>query len=216
MKVEEVMTRDVVTVRPETSLRQVAAILAERRISGLPVVDEAGEILGVVSEGDILVKERGPSERNWVLERLLHPHGTNGQLKLEARTAAEAMTAPAKTTVFWRSVSGAAAQMLDDGINRLPVVDKDGKLVGIVTRADLVRAFARSDAEIRREIQEDVLARALLLPEPITVAVDDGKVMLGGTVEKRTDAELVPAVVAKVPGVLEVESAISWRKDDGR
>jgi CBS domain-containing protein len=218
MKIEDVMTREVVTVRPDTSLKQVAALLAERRISGLPVVGENGEIVGVVSEGDILFKERGPSGRTGVFARLRRHDETKAQLKLEARTAAEAMTAPARTTVAWRSVSAAAAQMLEEGVNRLPVVDKNDKLVGIVTRADLVRAFARSDADIQHEIQEDVLERTLLSSEPIavTVAVADGKVTLGGSVDRRMDAELVSAVVAKVPGVVEVESAIAWRENGKR
>lgn len=216
MKVEDVMTKEVVTVRPDTSLKQVAAVLAERRISGLPVVDEDGEIVGVVSEADILFKERGPAGRKGVLARLRHPFGTEGQLKLEARTAAEAMTAPAKTAVPWRSVATAAAQMLDSGINRLPVVDQDGKLVGIVTRADLVRAFARPDADIQQEIRQDVLERTLLLTEPLTVAVDEGRVTLSGWVDRRADAESISAFVAKVPGVVEVESAVSWREEDGK
>ncbi len=216
MNVEDVMTKEVVTVRPGASLKHVAALLGEHRISGLPVVDGEGKLQGVVSEGDILCKERGPSERRSVLERLRRPRRIEEQLKLEARTAAEAMTTPAKTTVPWRSVAGAAGQMLDEGINRLPVVDREGKLVGIVTRADLVRAFARSDTDIRQEIQEDVLARTLLLPQPVTVDVEEGKVRLGGSVDRRSDAQLVSAVVTKVPGVVEVESEISWREDDRR
>jgi CBS domain-containing protein len=108
--------------------------------------------------------------------------------------------------------------MLDEGVNRLPVVDDEGRLVGIVTRADLVRAFVRPDAEIEREIREDVLERLLLLetPESVTVAVDGGKVTLAGLVEMRTDAELVPALVAGLPGVVEVESSVRWRTDNSK
>jgi len=217
MKVADVMTSDVITVQPRTSLKEVAAILADRRISGVPVVDEDGKIVGVVSEADILFKERGPSERKGILAVFTDPiYGAGGQLKLEARTAAEAMTAPAQTIAPWRPLSAAAAQMLDRAVNRLPVVDNEGRLVGIVTRADLVRAFVRPDAEIGQEIREEVLKRALLLetPDAVTVAVDEGKVTLGGTLRLRTDAELVPALVARVPGVVEVDSSIDWREDD--
>jgi CBS domain-containing protein len=217
MKVADVMTSDVITVQPETSLKEVAAILAERRISGVPVVDQDGKIVGVVSEADILFKERGPLERKGMFAVFTDPtYGMGGQLKLEARTAAEAMTAPAQTIAPWRLVSSAAAEMLDHGVNRLPVVDDKGLLVGIVTRADLVRAFVRPDAEIEREIREDVLERALLLETSaaVTVAVDEGKVTLGGTMRTRTDAEIVPALVAKVPGVVEVDSSIGWREDN--
>jgi CBS domain-containing protein len=216
MNVKDVMTSDVVTVRPEASLKDVAAILTERRISGVPVVDEAGKVAGVVSEGDILFKERGPSERTGVLAWFADPYDVEEQLKLAARTAAEAMTAPAKTIAPWRLVSSAAAEMLDEGVNRLPVVDEEGRLVGIVTRADLVRAFVRPDAEIAREIREKVLERALLLEtaETVTVVVDGGKVTLDGFVELRADAELIPALVARLPGVVEVESSVHWRTEN--
>jgi len=213
MKVRDVMTSVVITVEPGTSLKEVATILTQCGISGVPVVDEDGEVVGVVSERDILFKERGPSERKRMLGRL-----TDARLKLEAHTAAEAMTAPAKTIAPWRLVSAAAAQMLDEGVNRLPVLDDEGRLVGIVTRADLVRAFVRPDAEIEREIREEVLTRALLLETAgtVTVVVEGGEVTLSGSVEMRTDAELVPALVAKVPGVVDVNSSIAWREDNRR
>ena len=216
MKVMDVMTTDVVTVRPGTSLKEVAAIFAERRISGAPVVDETGGVVGVVSEADILFKERGPAEQKRMLPRFGDSSRKNAKLKREARTAGEAMTAPARTIGPWHLVSTAAAQMLDESVNRLPVVDVKGALLGIVTRADLVRAFTRTDAQIEQEIREDVLTRSLLLETAgtVDVAVQDGKVTLEGSMPRRTDAELVPALAAKVPGVTEVESSISWREDD--
>ncbi len=138
MKVADVMTVDVVTVGKETPLRDVAALLTERRISGLPVVDE-GRVVGVVSEGDILVKERGrKAERRGLFGVLLDDRAT-AELKLEARTADAAMTSPALTIGPDRPVAEAAGVMVDQGVNRLPVVNADGTLLGIVTRADLVR-----------------------------------------------------------------------------
>lgn len=219
MNVRDVMTTSVVTVEPETPLKEVAELLVERRITGVPVVSGDGEILGVVSEGDILFKERGPTERKGVLGWLLDPYGTEGRLKLDARTAAEAMSAPAKTIPSWWSIAAAASLMLEAQVNRLPVVDNDGALLGIVTRGDLVRAFVRSDEEIAREIREDVLRRTFWLDttEAVTVDVEGGKVTLTGMVDTRTDAELVPAVVRRVPGVVEVETSITWRGDsEGR
>lgn len=216
MNVKDVMTSDVVTVRPETSLKDVAAILTERRISGVPVVNASGKVVGVVSEGDILFKERGPSERTGLLAWFADPYDVAEQLKLAARTAGEAMTAPAKTIAPWRPVSSAAAEMLDEGVNRLPVVDDEGRLMGIVTRADLVRAFVRTDAEIVREVREKVLERALLLetPETVTVGVDGGVVTLDGFVELRADAELIATLVARLPGVVDVESSVRWRREN--
>lgn len=217
MNVRDIMTSDVITVTPGTSLKDVAAVLVERRISGVPVVGRDGKVVGVVSEADILFKERGQVERKGLLAALADAtYGDEGRLKLGARTASEAMTAPAQTIAPWQLVSTAAARMVDHGINRLPVVDDEGLLVGIVTRADLVRAFVRPDAEIEREIREQVLEQALMLEAPsgVTVVVDGGKVTLGGSVALRTDAELVPTLVAKVPGVVEVDSSIGWREDN--
>jgi CBS domain-containing protein len=106
--------------------------------------------------------------------------------------------------------------MIDEQVNRLPVVTDDGVLVGIVTRADLVRAFVRSDAEIAAEIREDVVLRALwIVPEQVTVAVEDGAVELSGHVGTRADAELASALTRRVPGVVSVTSSVTWDTDGG-
>ncbi len=215
MKIKDVMTQAVVTVGPGASLKEVASILAERGISGLPVVDDGGSLLGVVSEADILFKERGPTERrgglfSWLME-------PDAPQKLEARTAAEAMTAPARTIGPDRPVSEAAGRMLEEGVNRLPVVDDDGKLLGIVTRADLVRAFVRSDADIAHEIREDVVLKTLwIAPESLSVTVENGNVKLGGQVETKDDAEMVAAFVSRVPGTVSVESNLTWLEENGK
>jgi CBS domain-containing protein len=214
MKIKDVMTTDVVTVGPNDSLKQVASILAERGISGLPVVDEAGSLLGVVSEADILFKERGPTQRRGgLLAWLLEPDGAQ---KLEARTAEQAMTAPARTIGPDRQVSEAAGRMLEEHVNRLPVVDDQGKLLGIVTRADLVRAFVRSDADITREIREDVVLRTLwIAPESLNISVENGNVKIGGEVETKNDAEMVEAFVSRVPGTVSVDSHLTWLEENG-
>ena len=138
MKVKEIMSSEVVTVAEGTSLKEVAEILAERRISGLPVLDDEGFVVGVVSEADILFKERGPSTRKGVFAWLLDRYGYEGQLKLEARVAGEAMTAPAIVIEPQRPVAEAAHVMLERRVNRLPVVDR-GKVVGIISIRDLTR-----------------------------------------------------------------------------
>jgi osmotically-inducible protein OsmY len=105
--------------------------------------------------------------------------------------------------------------MIDESINRLPVVTDDSVLVGIVTRADLVRAFARSDAEIAAEIREDVLIRTLWIePEEVTVSVQNGAVRLGGRVGTKADAELLATLSRRVPGVVSVEANVAWEVDD--
>ena len=215
MKVEDVMSRDVVTVDVSTPLRDVAALLAEKRISGLPVISEDG-VVGVVSEADILAKERGEThERGGLFGFLLDDRAT-AELKLEARTAGEAMSAPAITIGPERPVSEAAGTMIDEGVNRLPVVGDEGRLLGIVTRADLVKAFVRSDAELAEEIREDVLLRALWIPpESIVVSVEDGIATLRGHVENRATAEMLPGFVQRVPGVVSVLAEVTWGDDNG-
>ncbi|HEY2936100.1 MAG TPA: CBS domain-containing protein [Gaiellaceae bacterium] len=216
MKISEIMSSDVLTVGTDTSLKQVAEVLADQRISGLPVVDRDGVVVGVVSEADILFKERGPSSRRGVFAWLLDRYGFEGQLKLEARVAGEAMTVPAIVIEPQRPVAEAAHIMLERRVNRLPVVH-DGELVGIVTRSDLVKAFARPDDAIEREIREDVLSHTLWLrePEAIAVAVEDGTVKLQGMVDNPADAELVEVFARRVPGVVDVESSLTWLGENG-
>src|SRR5579884_1356748 len=151
MRVDDVMSREVIALPARASLKEAARLLLEHRISGVPIVDDRRRLVGVLSESDLVAKEGGED--------------SSEASKLEARLAGEAMTAPAKTIAPWRSVASAAAQMLAEGVNRLPVVDGDGRLVGIVTRADLVRAFARGDDDIAREIREDVIAGSMRLDE---------------------------------------------------
>ena len=161
MRVRELMTEQVLTIGPEAPIKDVAKVLVDHGISGLPVCDIECRVLGVISEGDILYKEHDPREGHiggplrWIID------GTpnySGYVKADALTAGKAMTTPAITIPPYESVSEAARIMCELGVNRLPVV-KDERLVGIITRADLVRAFTRSDEDIAREIREDVFER---------------------------------------------------------
>lgn len=208
MRVRDVMTTDVASVPPDAVLRDVAELLVRRRISGVPVVD-AGRVLGIVSEGDILFKERPRDGLNRGVLAFLMDEG-DLMLKIDARSARAAMTSPAVTIGPARSVADAAALMLDEGVSRLPVVDH-GELVGIVTRFDLVRAFARSDEEIWQEIDSDPLIRSYWrLPGPADVSVSSGEVTLKGKVDSRHHAEVIEAFVDRVPGVVGVESQLRW------
>jgi CBS domain-containing protein len=213
MKVGDVMTGEVVTVPPGASLKEAARLLVEHRISGLPVVDNQNHVLGVVSEADVLPKEVTELPLRRPLAWL------TGQLKvdrskLEAHLVGEAMTAPALTIEPNRPVGAAAKLMVEKGVNRLPVVE-DGKLVGIVTRADLVRAFVRSDAEIAQEIRNDVVAGDVWLEKrSVQVEVEDGEVILTGRLDNRADAAVLEALVRRVPGVVGVRSKLAWRDDE--
>ena len=216
MKVQEIMTRDVLTIGPEADLRDVARIFVETGISGLPVCGARREVLGVVSEGDILLKERGPVLEGGRHFRFRRARSSRSrEKKAAAIKVRDAMSAPAITISSYSSVAEAASLMTEHGINRLPVL-KDSELVGIVTRTDLVRAFVRSDEDIRREIREELLRRTLWLevPEAIRVDVERGAVRLKGHLERRSDATLLEGLVSRVPGVVSVEADVSWTIDD--
>jgi CBS domain-containing protein len=203
-----------VTVAPATSLKDVASTLGAHRISGVPVCDGAGHVLGVVSESDILRKERGSPGEAGHFGWLLGADGGASPAKAAARTASEAMTTPAVTIAPDRPLAEAVLLLVDRDVNRLPVVDA-GRLVGILTRGDLVRAFNRPDAAIAREVEEDVLVRTLWIePGRVAVSVEAGVVSLAGEVETLTEAELAAAYARRVPGVVAVDSRVRWRRDD--
>jgi len=216
MRVQEIMTREVVTVGPEADLRDVAKVLVDNGISGLPVCGVRRELLGIVSEGDIVVKEGGPREQGHAFLGRLSGASAKNVRKSRAVKVRDAMTTPVVTISPHASVAKAARRMSDLGVKRLPVV-QNGELVGIVSRTDLVRAFVRSDDEIRREIREDVLQGTLWLevPEAVDVQVERGAVRLSGQVETATDAVLAQKLVARVPGVVSVQADLTWRFDDG-
>jgi CBS domain-containing protein len=216
MRVKDLMTTKVLTVRSSIQLKDAAVLLTKHRISGLPVVDGEGRVLGVLSEGDILYKETGAKDKPGFFDRLLAVPPVGLDLKLAARTVGEAMSAPALTIGPRRPVTEAATVMIEEGVNRLPVIDDEERLIGIITRADLVRAFVRSDAEIEQEIREDVIRRTLWLePDTMQIEVAGGEVRLSGEVETRTDAELIPTFVQRVPGVVAVLSKLRWREENG-
>ncbi len=211
MKISEVMTRDVLAVSPETPLKEVAQTLSEKRISGVPVVEGDGRVTGVLAESDIVRQEQGAERERGLLARVVE----GPPLRLEARTAGEAMNAPALTGAPEHEVAEAARLMTEHGVNRLPVVDGEGRLAGIVTRADLVRAFARSDADIERELREEVLLRTLWIdPATVQVSVRDGEVTLDGDVQQKADADLLEYFATRVPGVVAVRSNLSWQLED--
>lgn len=210
MKVRDVMTTNVFTARADMSLKEVATRMLEYGISGMPIVDEEERVVGVLSETDILFKERTAPERDGLVDWLVHYGEDPPAAKLNARTARQAMTSPAVTITPRRSIAEAAELMLDLKIDRLPVVDA-GELIGIVTRADLVRAFTRTDEEIEREIIRDVILKTLWVsPDRVTVRIDHGQVTLEGCVDSEAEAEIILKFVKAVPGVVSIESKLTW------
>ena len=202
MKVQDIMSRPVVTVSSRTPLREVAKLLADRHFTGLPVVDD-GSVVGVISESDIVRKEHDLDEPRRRFRR-------RRRSLVEATTAGEAMSLPPITVAPWVSAYGAAWLMAEHDVNRLPVVQR-GELVGIVARADLVRAFARSDAEIEREIREEILPSMLLSPLDVEVTVERGEVTLAGVLESGRDVDALPRAVRRVAGVVAVHARLGHR-----
>ena len=207
--VAQLMTPNVLTVQPDTPLRDVAQLLSDRGISGVPVL-ERNRVVGVVSQTDIVAKERGPAPRRGRFATwFARPSKAAERDRLEARTAGEVMTSPAITVESWRTVADAAAVMLNRDIDRLPVLEND-ELVGIITRADLVGAFSRSDDEIERDIREEVVIHSFCIPDgDLDIRVRRGEVTLTGTVESELIAELLPDAVRRVPGVVDVRSKLN-------
>jgi CBS domain-containing protein len=214
MKVKDIMTVNVAAVGQDATLKQIATLMAERGVSGVPVVNAEKYVVGVVTEADIIAKAASRPESAGMLGRLFPAQGVD-ERRLNATRAAEAMTSPSVNIDAEMSVAEAARRMVDQRVNRLPVVS-DGKLAGIVSRADIVRAFTRSDAEIWEELRNEVLVHQLwLAPDELSVKVEGGQVQLAGEVETKTIAELIEAFAWRVPGVVTVDcSEVTWKADD--
>ena len=208
------------SLSPQTPLKRVAELLVSRNVSGLPVIEDDGRVVGVVSETDILYKEREPRSGWGLVGRLLRRR-RKVEAKVEARTAGEAMTSPPVTAHPSMSVAQAATLMLERGVDRLVVVKgwsvdgdaEDTTLVGIVTRGDCVRAFARPDDDVAREIRE-IVSQYGLSPYEVRLSVNRGEVALDGELERRSEAESLADAAARVPGVVSVKSMLTWRLTD--
>ncbi|MEV4624234.1 CBS domain-containing protein [Asanoa sp. NPDC049573] len=210
--VEDVMTRDVVSVAPDASYREVVNALIDRAVSAAPVVDAVGRVVGVVSEADLLHKVEAVGD-----ERHRRIFGARRHADAPAAVAAELMTSPAVVIEPDTSIVAAARLLESKRIKRMPVVDRQRRLVGIVSRRDLLRIHTRTDTDIRAEIVDNVLVRTLWI-DPVSVEVDvvDGVVALGGRVETRSLAGLAVEMAAEVAGVVEVIDRLTWEQDDSR
>lgn len=215
MKVGEAMTAEVRSVEPDTPLKDVARLLTDEAISGVPVVDN-GTLVGVVSEADFLTIEaqgtpkpkpkRGALWWAWAARDADEPAE-----RFHAVTAGQAMSAPPITISSDRPLSEAAGLMVQRRINRLPVVD-GGRLVGIITRADVVRAFARDDAELLQILRNSLRAVDGLR----VVAVQNGVAVLAGTVPHETIAQTARNVALHTEGIVDVDDrGVSWSSRPG-
>lgn len=214
--VQDVMTRDVVSILDFTSYKDVVRILLENGVSAVPVVDRQYHVRGVVSEADLIEKEAQQSEGYPEPWELLTRRGRGAHSKARAESAAELMTAPAITTGADTGIAQAARLMRKHGVKRLPVVDADGVLVGIVSRGDLLKPFLRSDEGIRDAVVEDIL-RATMGVDPLSVevVVRDGVVTLTGEMENEFVAEDTARLVRELDGVVSMVDRLRYRITSG-
>ncbi|WP_432246775.1 CBS domain-containing protein [Streptomyces sanyensis] len=192
--VADLMTPQAVVAQRGTAFKEIARLLDEYGITAVPVVDDEGRPVGVVSEADLLRRHTG---------------GTG------ADTAEGLMSSPAVVARPGWSAVQAARVMEDRRIKRLPVVADDGRLVGVVSRSDLLQLFLRRDRAIQEEIVEDVLAGTLgVSPAAVGVEVADGRVTLSGTLERRSLARIVVRLCESIDGVVDVVDRLDYASDD--
>ena len=215
MRIADVMSTALVTVGVETPLKAAANAMLDAGVSGLPVVGDDGKLIGIITEADFVAQEAAkdvPRPRR-LLDALFGNGGT--QRISDADTVGDIMSTQITTVRSDYPVSRAAHEMVDVEVKRLPVVDEAGTLVGIVSRADVVRAFARSDDGVAGEIEEMLRRRILPVePEAVQVAVEDGVVTLSGKVEARGDATIVEQLIERMDGVVRVANQLEWDVDD--
>lgn len=218
-KVGSVMTTEVVRTTYGTPFKEVARLLGEHRISGLPVVDEDDQVIGVVSETDLMAHQSEAPDPYEPKKRFrfagLTRSAKRRAAKATARTAGRLMSAPPVTVHADDTIVEAARTMAQHRVERLPVLDEEQRLVGIVTRRDVLQVFLRPDTEIRDEVVDEVLVRALwLAPSSIDVSVTEGVVTLSGHMERKSETEIAVSMTRQIDGVVAVVDKLSHRLDD--
>ncbi|MCL1693073.1 MAG: CBS domain-containing protein [Actinomycetia bacterium] len=200
MQVVDLMTTDVITVSSETGIRDAARLMFRNRVSGLPVTTPDGTLAGIITEADFLRLEVDRQE---------------GVTEL-GETVGDVMSPGVVTTGPDTEIYEAAKMMTFQDIKRLPVVDDDSRLLGIISRADIVSVFTRPDDVIEDEIREDLIRRVLFIdPDQLDVSVANGVVTFVGEVGTRNEVRLLSELASRLDGVLRVESKLAWRYDDG-
>ncbi len=218
-KVGSAMTTEVVRAEHGTPFKEVARLVGDHRISGLPVVDEDEHVIGVISETDLLVRQAetpDPYEpkKRFRFDRLTRA-GRTRAVKVRARTAGQLMSEPPVTVHADDTIVEAARTMAQHHVERQPVLDEEDRLVGIVTRRDLLKVFLRPDKGIREDVIHEVLDRTLWLPpRSIDVQVTEGVVTLSGQLERKSETEIAVSMTRQIDGVVAVVDKLTYRLDD--
>jgi CBS-domain-containing membrane protein len=210
-RVREVMTADVACARRDTTFKELASLMAARHISALPVLDEEGQVAGVVSETDLLRKEEyqenGKRQPRW--------RHRASQAKAAGVTAQDVMTSPALTIGPDATVVEAARALHEHHVKRMPVVDSGGNLAGIVSQRDLLRVFLRSDEAIADEIRTEVFGEELGTNLALVQAdVAGGVVTLTGEVQDKSMIGMAVRLAHSVDGVVDVVNQLTYAVDD--
>jgi CBS domain-containing protein len=213
-RVHDVMTTAVITAPHDASVAELVALLTEKQITAVPIVDGFDVVLGVVSWSDLRKKivvadPDGESSAGWWGRRL------SPAAEWPRGTAVEVMSGPALTIEADASLPAAARAMYQRGVGRLLVVDRDSRLRGIVSRSDLLKVHARLDAVLREEVMQQVVGRTpQIRPGTVQATVDDGVATLTGHTARKTSAVAVARLTATVPGVTDVVDLLTFEVDD--
>jgi CBS domain-containing protein len=212
----DVMSAPVITGRPDTPLKELAALLTTHRISGVPIVDDRGQVVGIVSESDFVTKLQHAEKPHGIrgtLQRLADPEG---ERKSGARVASELMTSPAVTADIGATVRDVVGLMTTHKVNRIPIVDGT-TLLGIVTRANVLRTFMRSDAAVTEDVRRRLVHDLWFDNDHLSITTENGVVKIQGEVDKRSDVPMVERWAAVTDGVVGVDiGGLRYRFDDRR
>ncbi|HET8738344.1 MAG TPA: CBS domain-containing protein [Acidimicrobiia bacterium] len=213
MKIQDLMTTNVITIGPEASLKEAARRMIEAGVSGLPVTDDSGSLVGVITEADFVKAESG--RRAAKRARLLRWFTRDdGSIADEERRVGDVMTTEVITIPAQADHVEAARLMRSAGIKRIPVVE-DSRVVGLVSRSDILRAFARPDSEIISEITEYLMPKVLWIdPRAIRISCVEGNVVLSGRLETRSDVQLLVELTRRLDGVVSVQDHLTWEIDN--
>lgn len=212
MRVDEVMTTDVVGIGPDAPLKEAARRMIGADISGLVVTEEDGSLVGIISEADFVKTEAG--RRAEKRARLLRWFFPEEEYTGSERKVRDVMTADVVTIGPDADHAEAARMMRKEGVKRLPVVDESGTVVGLVSRSDIMRVFARADGAILDEIQGHVMRKLWIDRNLVRVLCEDGNVTLSGNLETRSDADLLVELTQRLDGVVSVENRLTYTVDN--
>lgn len=210
--VASVMTTRVVTTAPETPFKELVALMSDNRVSAVPVVNTLGRPIGVVSEADVLAKQEFHGGRDLMPSR--DRAGRDRWFRALAQVASELMTSPVRTVAADAPVALAARELARAQVRRLFVVDDAGRLVGVVSRRDLLRVYLLADEEIRAEVEELLASAVGAAADTAKVTVSAGVTTVDGVLQRRRQVEAVSRLVPALPGVVSVHNNLRYVIDD--